>query len=58
MSDNFTTDVHVSGTEKFRRVALFGSLIFGLCSLLIILSDQRNCDTINLETPTFIVFGV
>ena len=58
MSDNFTTDVHVSGTEKFRRVALFGSLIFGLCSLLIILSEQRNCDTINLETPTFIVFGV
>ena len=53
-----TTEVHVTGTEKFRRVALFGSLIFGLCSLLIILTNARNCDTINLKIPVYITFSV
>ena len=37
--DNYTTNVHVSGTEKFRRVALFGSLIFGLISIMVMVSD-------------------
>ena len=53
-----TTEVHVSGTEKFRRVALFGSLVFGVCSLLVILTNSRNCDVVDLKIPTYVVFSV
>ena len=56
--DGYTTEVHVSGTEKFRRIALFGSLIFGVFSLLILLSGSRNCDTSDLRIPLYIVFSV
>ena len=58
MLDGYTTDIHVSGTEKFRRVALFGSLILGLFSVLILLSDHRNCDTSDLRIPLYIVFSI
>lgn len=37
-----TTEVHVSGTEKFRRVALFGSLIFGAITAVIMLADTSH----------------
>ena len=53
-----TTEVHISGTEKFRRVALFQSLIFGTISCLIIVADTRECDTINLKIPLGITFSV
>ena len=53
-----TTDVHVSGTEKFRRVALFGSFIFGILSIVIILANSRNCETIDLEIPVYITFSI
>ena len=58
MDNKYTTEIHVSGTEKFRRVALFGSLIFGLFSILILLSGSRNCDTTDLKVPLYIVFSV
>ena len=50
--------MHISGTEKFRRVALFGSLIFGAMSAIIMVSNVRNCETIDLKLPTYITFSV
>ena len=53
-----TTEIHITGTEKFRRVALFGSLIFGSISALIVMSGTRNCETVDLEIPLYITFSV
>ena len=53
-----TTEIHITGTEKFRRVALFGSLIFGSISALIVMSGTRNCETIDLKIPLYIAFSV
>ena len=57
MSEHIT-EVHITGTEKFRRVALFGSLIFGSVSSVIMMVDTRNCDTIDLNLPLYITFSV
>ena len=57
-SERHTTEIHITGTEKFRRVALFGSLIFGTVSAIIVVADVRNCETINLEIPMYITFSV
>ena len=53
-----TTEIHVTGTERFRRVALFGSLVAGTFSCLILVGDPRTCDTVNLKLPTYITFSV
>ena len=58
MSESATTTIHVSGTEIFRRFALFGSLISGAISALIMMSDTRNCDVVDLRMPTYITFSV
>ena len=50
--------IYVHGTDNFRCVALFGSLIAGIFNLLIKVLDPRSCETANLENAIYILFGV
>jgi len=52
-----TTEVHVGGTDRFRAVVLFGSLIAGLASLLLVLLDPRDCDVIKMRYAVYMLFG-
>ena len=53
-----TREIHVTGTDRFRRVALFGTLIAGVFSLLLKLLEPRKCEQVDLETAVIICFGV
>ena len=48
----------MSGTDKFRRAALIGTLISAGASMLILAVDTRECDTIKLEYGVYICAGV
>jgi hypothetical protein len=49
-----TQEVHVSGTNRFRVVALFGSLTAGVFSLLLLWADPRTCDAVSLENAIYL----
>jgi hypothetical protein len=51
-------EIHVAGTDRFRIVALFGSLILSALSILLSLLDPRTCEAANLETAIYACFGV
>ena len=53
-----TSTVYVHGTDKFRCMAIFGSLIAGTFNLLIKAVDPRSCDQVKLENAIYILFGV
>lgn len=53
-----TVKMHVRGTDNFRCVTLFGSLIAGICTVLLILLNPRPCEEVKLENAMYICFGV
>ena len=48
----------MNGTDNFRCVTLFGSLIAQVCTIVILLLDPRSCDKVKLEIGMYICFGV
>ena len=52
-----TRTVHVDGTNMFRLVSIFGSLIAAVLSFLIIAMQPRACDDTSLESAVFICAG-
>ena len=53
-----TRNIHVTGTDRFRCVAIFGTLIAGAISLVLELLDPRPCDIINLSPAIYICTAV
>ena len=53
-----TTEIHVTGTDRFRQVALFGSMIACVLSLLLILMEPRSCEEVKLELGVYLCCGV
>ena len=51
-------EIHVSGTDRFRRVALIGSLIVSVASVLLILLDPRKCEEVKLEYAVYLCSAV
>mmetsp|Transcript_35138 Transcript_35138/g.46269 ORF Transcript_35138/g.46269 Transcript_35138/m.46269 type:complete len:194 (+) Transcript_35138:71-652(+) len=51
-------EIHVSGTDNFRRYAIIGSLIASCASVLLLLLDPRSCDIIKLEYAVYLCSGV
>lgn len=56
--ESATRDIHVKGTDTFRKVALFGSLIAAAMSFLIKLMNPRGCDAVNLEYAIYMCLAV
>ena len=50
--------MHVNGTDRFRCVSLFGTLLAGICTLVILVLDPRTCTDVKLENAMYICFGV
>ena len=51
-------EVTVSGTDRFRRVALIGSLVVSAASVLIVLLEPRMCETVRLEYAVYLCSAV
>ena len=50
--------IHVQGTDTFRKVALFGSLIASAIGSVLILLKPRPCTEIKLENAVYISLSV
>ena len=57
-SHETTREIHVKGTDTFRKVALFGSLIAAVASFLIKLMGPRSCEMVNLEYAIYMCLAV
>ena len=53
-----STEVHATGTDKFRRVAIIGTLVCSCISVLLLAVDSRSCDLVPLEYGIYICAGV
>ena len=53
-----TEHIHIEGVDTYRRVLLFGSLIFSVISLLVLLGGPRICPNTDLVSAIWLAFGV
>ena len=50
--------MQISGTTRFRQVAVIGTLIASIASALLVLLDPRKCELVKLEIAVYICSGV
>ena len=48
----------MTGTERFRRIAIIGTLVASCASTLLVLLDPRKCEIVQLEAAVYICAGV
>ena len=53
-----TRTVFVTDTNRFRSITLFGSLILGISTLILMYLDPRKCDIVKLEMAMYVCAGV
>ena len=53
-----STEVQITGTERFRRTAIIGTLVMSIVSALLVLLDPRKCELVKLEVAVYICAGV